>query len=621
MNLEIKETTIEQVIKDYLRRDTSYAIMLTAPWGAGKTHFIKNVVFKNLDNTGYKGIMVSLYGVNHIDDIKNRILISLYPLINSKVFQRTTGLLKGLIKTVDLNTLFPSPIDIANTADEVEKGIKKLASESIDFKQIVLCFDDLERANPNILTSNEILGYINSLVEDENIKVILIANKDKIGDPKFDEIKEKVIGNILHFIQDFDQAFESILQQLKDPTAAFLKDIRKHKQTIKSFMENGGTNYRTLKYFLSYFQPVAHSLHTLKHPDLKEYKDHLFAAVIKFMLMISIEFKKGEISYKDSKNLENYVFISALRKLASTNNTSEQYNQKTITSYYSNDESFYFYKSLYDYITGGNVFLKDDFYSEIYKQYNVREKNIPEAYKRFNRLEHWELHKLSDHEHTSLLRDIRKHLYDGEYLPQDFLTLFFYLTRFKNPLRLSKEKLKNDMLNILKRNKHKYRYTPGLEQFLHIDEKTENDQYYIPLRQMILELNEEVRDSKQKAVNRTINELYFNNLDACSERIRNNQSVPKEKISLSFISPNKFFSRYLKSNNLEKEKINNLIATTYDLSTGNYEKEDLQFLRDVKAIIEGHISVKAPSNVSGWLIGQLLQKVNYMINRISNINI
>lgn len=42
----------------------------------------------------------------------------------------------------------------------------------------ILIFDDLERCDCSI---NEILGYINSFVEHEKMKVIIVANQEEIG--------------------------------------------------------------------------------------------------------------------------------------------------------------------------------------------------------------------------------------------------------------------------------------------------------------------------------------------------------------------------------------------------------------------------------------------------------
>lgn len=48
----------------------------------------------------------------------------------------------------------------------------------IEISDWLICFDDLERCG---LPINEILGYINSLVEHNMCKVIILANEEEIG--------------------------------------------------------------------------------------------------------------------------------------------------------------------------------------------------------------------------------------------------------------------------------------------------------------------------------------------------------------------------------------------------------------------------------------------------------
>jgi len=56
-----------------------------------------------------------------------------------------------------------------------------------------LCLDDLERIDESF-PMKEILGFINSLVENGATKVIIITNEDAIPEAsKYKELKEKVI--------------------------------------------------------------------------------------------------------------------------------------------------------------------------------------------------------------------------------------------------------------------------------------------------------------------------------------------------------------------------------------------------------------------------------------------
>ncbi|MCX8510102.1 MAG: P-loop NTPase fold protein [Rhodobacteraceae bacterium] len=58
-------------LTDYLNRpDPGFAVLLAAPWGAGKTHLVKHVI---AERKGEKPLLVSLFGVRSADDIYDAI--------------------------------------------------------------------------------------------------------------------------------------------------------------------------------------------------------------------------------------------------------------------------------------------------------------------------------------------------------------------------------------------------------------------------------------------------------------------------------------------------------------------------------------------------------------------
>ena len=65
-------------------------------------------------------------------------------------------------------------------------------------KNTVFCFDDLERLNPQLI--QDTLGYINSLIEAEHLKIIVLCNEDELfssdeihEELQYKKYKEKVI--------------------------------------------------------------------------------------------------------------------------------------------------------------------------------------------------------------------------------------------------------------------------------------------------------------------------------------------------------------------------------------------------------------------------------------------
>ena len=68
-------------------------------------------------------------------------------------------------------------------------------TDLLPLKNTMLIFDDLERCDCPI---NEILGYINSFIEQDGLKVILVANQKEIGRSTYQvnqELKYLVAAN------------------------------------------------------------------------------------------------------------------------------------------------------------------------------------------------------------------------------------------------------------------------------------------------------------------------------------------------------------------------------------------------------------------------------------------
>ena len=95
------------------------------------------------------------------------------------------------------------------------KALYKLLSEDV-----VICLDDLERAIEKY-DINDLLGVINELVENQHLKVIVVANKEYIDKQQCQKndcaasshevFYEKVIEKVLHFTPDIVGVFETLI--------------------------------------------------------------------------------------------------------------------------------------------------------------------------------------------------------------------------------------------------------------------------------------------------------------------------------------------------------------------------------------------------------------------------
>lgn len=186
MDKYLNEDAITAEIMSYVKnRIYNYAVLIDGDWGTGKTYFIQKSIIPTLEGSGYMPIYISLYGVNSTDTVSQKIALSILtnklpsdkrtvakqclPAIGSFVLPIGQTLLNATGISI-LEPLFKSPVE-----DIPWDTIFKKFNDS---RKRIFIFDDLERCS---LPINEILGYINSLVEHESEKVLIVANQQAIG--------------------------------------------------------------------------------------------------------------------------------------------------------------------------------------------------------------------------------------------------------------------------------------------------------------------------------------------------------------------------------------------------------------------------------------------------------
>lgn len=222
-------------IKNYLENDkTQSAIMLTAPWGTGKSYYIRNDLSRFLEENKLSYAIVSAYGLSSIADINKELFLEIK-------FQKTKRQCKWLAtfgKTIATGavgigkTLLKNIAHIDIDFDLSEPNYKKLY-DLVNLKDKLIIFEDIERSSVDII---EFLGYVNSLVEQDGVKVLLVANeqeflkitdsdsqlsnqRDKNKEPSYTprsieylRKKEKTISDTIIFETDKKEALRSIIK-------------------------------------------------------------------------------------------------------------------------------------------------------------------------------------------------------------------------------------------------------------------------------------------------------------------------------------------------------------------------------------------------------------------------
>ena len=242
--------TNEQIckyVKHYIEKDkTKSAIMLTAPWGKGKSYFIQNELIPYLEENGnYQSVVVSLYGVSSLAEISKSIYFEVKDFAIKKTFKPTNEKLKKITEKIPKpevpSELMPATKTAAGTVIRgitsffgVDFRLENLQElyDSVDLSGKLLVFEDIERSQIDII---EFLGYVNSLVEQDGIKILLISNEDELihhvqknveedGKKKlvkeYDEsslqylkFKEKTVSDTIRFYGNTRNAIKAIIGQ------------------------------------------------------------------------------------------------------------------------------------------------------------------------------------------------------------------------------------------------------------------------------------------------------------------------------------------------------------------------------------------------------------------------
>lgn len=379
---------IVKVIKDYIADDRQkQAIMIDGAWGSGKTFFVKEVLMPNISKElsplklSTEVLYVSLYGVDNTEKVMNEI----YKSLTESMFSVKQALLSS-------NSSQPPVLNKGKIALKIFSGITSTAMSAIplefpelkadDFlsiEKLTIIFDDLERCSIPI---NETLGFINSLVEHNKVKAIIvgceaeireenqISEQDKVNtietenntkelsetttvpdnttDGKsiaYKNIKEKLIGITIQYEADFSSTYNELT---KTSTQSLL--FIKYKDKIcETFTEMSHLNLRTLMFLIVSVDRIFDSFKNF-HCDKKKIKENMEKGIILYLAEACVNLKKeGEIK-KPCKN----IFIGATPNLSNlsdnifTSTDSEPIDVFLTTHYLDADKMLDILKRCYD---------------------------------------------------------------------------------------------------------------------------------------------------------------------------------------------------------------------------------------------------------------------------------
>ena len=427
------EDLVESIL-DYVRADyTDYAIMINGEWGSGKTYFWNNKIRNKIDSLSFNGkkyttIYMSLYGISNLEDISKKIYIETTQLMDKNM--------KKYMTTHDKTSIpeyAKTGLDMAHFFGAKQNG------DRIDYNQFfstddkVLCFDDLERANVDVI---DILGYINNFVEHDHIKTIIICNEkelstklkssnlemktfiatylldkegtllkadkplvekisekieyvfDKAND--YERIKEKLIGETFEYAPQFSYIINGLLMRYES-NPDLIRFLRDHTNLItNTFIKSGTRNLRILKHALNDFKKIFETVNKF-YPNTNL---RVLQTMLIFTIAVSFEIKAGKITKDKFVNInsnEEYKSILVSSRVLMDNR--QFYIKEFDNNYYFNFKSDYRYFKFIEVYVRTRIFDMKTFKNDMEMIIQTIDTEKLPGYKRLLTEEYW---KISD---------------------------------------------------------------------------------------------------------------------------------------------------------------------------------------------------------------------------------
>lgn len=323
-------SSIETSLRELFKDNKEFIAILSGEWGVGKTHFWNNLA-PTLMQTD-KQVYISLFGLNSIEEIKTNILfkISKFKKSTNWLNKNIVSKFKGLKTVLKLDENVNIPLSM-----EVLSGLFSLLTQG-DFKNIAICFDDIERISDKI-NIKDFMGLLSELKEKNKCKVIVILNENeldnlsKIDDKPHSEIfalyKEKIVNYEFHYKPSVKDCF-NIAKNLEQTiyfdedklynffTKKEIRNIRVMTQCIYhlnkfSFIKDYDLDIKTIDKFLlnaltAFTFKTIHNLSENKFIEFKEYKSNKSSYDTKKAVGKEDSTEAFEKNSEFEKCLENY---------------------------------------------------------------------------------------------------------------------------------------------------------------------------------------------------------------------------------------------------------------------------------------------------------------------------
>ena len=295
---------LNKYIIHYLEHDRTHsAIMLSGPWGSGKSHYIKHSLIPALKKSNGekdRSIVVSLYGIQDTSEISKEIYIELRSkwlsrkARNTEMFQTGKSVVKALFRGLPGFLNFDIKI-----SDKDLNAIYK----TVDLSNKLIILEDVERSSIDII---ELLGYVNSLVEQDNVKILIVSNEDALlsyecseadeygnKEKKYSEdsrkylrTKEKTISDTIQFYPNYDEALKEIIFSFRNDQLANYA-TQEHIDEIRKMLDD--LRYKNLRTFIFACQKTVDIYKMIDNHTSPKNLECIFKGIIAFSTRIKAD--------------------------------------------------------------------------------------------------------------------------------------------------------------------------------------------------------------------------------------------------------------------------------------------------------------------------------------------
>lgn len=253
-------------------------MLVTGASGTGKTFQVK----KSLPEC--KRLHVSLFGIRTVDQVHDEVIAAGFP-ISSQAHDHARYLSRLVAK-------FGSGLHVVSGVPDLLKAVLRRNLKP----DRTLVFDDLERRG---LETKDLLGVINFYVEQKGFRVVVIAHDEKLTD-EFQEMKEKIFGQVLRVEPAIDSAFDTFLKDIEDEAGrAFFKEHSKI--VLSEFRQSRVDSLRILRHLLEDLERL-HGALEQRHLDNKSAVSRLVFEFAAFNIAVRI----GTLAERSLSNQEEF---------------------------------------------------------------------------------------------------------------------------------------------------------------------------------------------------------------------------------------------------------------------------------------------------------------------------